>query len=123
MNANRTNAAVQTATRTMDATATFLAERAAVIQLGAIQQRRNDEIDEKNARRIVRLVTICRVAVPATLIALVLASAYLPPSNAPAGALLEAGQPVPGARGFTSEYFPDQYVNQAQRVADQSPTF
>ena len=123
MNTNQTNVAVQATTKTMDATATFLAERAAVLQLGAIQQRRNDEIGEKKAARLVRLVEICRVAVPATLIALVLASAHLQHADEAASAPLAAGQSVPGAKSFTSEYFPDQYMNQAQQVADQSPTF
>jgi hypothetical protein len=121
MQAARFTQAMQprTAGRMVDATAAFMVERAAVIQLGAIQQRRADEREEKKAEGIVRLVTIARLVIPAALVALIIGSAQFKGGTVSDKANL-------GAQLFPdtpAQYFPAQYPNPAQAIADPVETF
>ena len=123
MNALQSNRAGQlTRLSGTNVTTAFLAERAAVIQLGAIQQRRSDEIAEKRAARIVKAVEVCRLVIPAALIAMIVASAQLKSDGANDAAMLAPALSGP-VRSVTAEYFPDQYVNQANTASEHIDAF
>lgn len=124
MNATQSSGALQTtmSSRTNDVTTAFLAERAAVIQLAAIQQRRTDEIAEKRAARLVKAVEVCRLVIPSVLIAMIIASAHLKQPDAMADRATVGTEPSQ-ERSFAAEYFPEQYLNQAVTVSDHVEAF
>lgn len=117
MQATRFSDAVQPTTTgyTLGAAGAYRVERAAVIRLAAIHQRRTSERAEAKAARIVRLASVARFAIPAALIALVIGSADF-----------EGAGTLSGKASLTAQLFPDTpavylpvpYVNPVETPVD-----